>query len=170
MTYDAKAGDLRRQSEAAAGLVAAMRADQHDDETVQDTVEGETGLLEAIGAAISEIDECEMMALGLASKEGQIKARAERYKRRIDTLRGLIEQAMLVADMPSIKLPMASLSVKSVPPKPIIIDEAVIPAKFWKQPDPVLDKKALNDAVKAGEEVPGATLSNGGTSLQIRRT
>ena len=147
-----------------------MRADHHDDETVQDTVEGATDLLEAIGAAIAEIDECEMMAVGLATKEGEFRARKARCERRIETLRGLIEQAMLVADMLSIKLTTATLTVKNVPPKPLVTDEAVVPARFWKQPDPILDKKALNEAIKAGEDIPGATLTNGGTSLQIRRT
>lgn len=169
MTYDPRAGDLRRQSEAAMGLVAALRADDHDDETVQDMVEGETSLLEAIGRAIAEMDECDVQVAGIKAKEAEFSERRLRATRRIETLRGLIEQAMLVADIRTIKLPTATLTVKDVPPKPIVVDEAAIPARFWKTPDPVLDKTALNAAIKDGEEVAGVTFSNGGTSLQIRR-
>ena len=46
--------------------------------------------------------------------------------------------------------------------------EALIPAKFWKPQDPKLDRAAVAEALKAGETVPGASLSNGGLSLSIR--
>jgi hypothetical protein len=46
-----------------------------------------------------------------------------------------------------------------------------VPAGFWRRGDPKLDKKALLDALKAlpkGEHIPGAELSNGGATIQIR--
>lgn len=169
MTYDAQADNLRRQSEAARCLVDALRDEGHDDETVTDTVEGETTLYEAIEIAIAEIDECEIMGLGLASKIGDFSARKVRAEKRVDRLRGLIEQAMVIADMRSLKLNVATLTVKDVPPKALVSDEAAIPAEFWKQPDPVIDKTAINAAIKAGRTIPGVSMSNGTTSFQIRR-
>jgi Siphovirus Gp157 len=50
----------------------------------------------------------------------------------------------------------------------LILDEAILPAKFWKAQDPKLDKKAVLDALKAKEDVPGASLSNGGETISIR--
>ena len=67
-----------------------------------------------------------------------------------------------------LELPTATLSIKAVPAKAEITDEALLPSKFFKAQDPKLDKKAVLDALKAKEDVPGAVLSNGGETLSIR--
>ena len=84
-------------------------------------------------------------------------------------IRALIEQAMLIAELPTAKRPTATVTVKRTPPKPIIADESLIPSRFYKTPAPVLDKTAINNAVADGESVPGVTMDNGGISLQVRR-
>jgi hypothetical protein len=169
MGRDIVADDLLRQSEAARALVMSL-ADRGDDELTNDMVEGETSILEAIDRALVDIDENEAMAFGLASKIAEFSARKSRCESRVERVRTLIEQALVTANIPSLKTVTATLSVKSVPPKPIVTDEAEIPAAFWKSPDPVLDKKAINDAVKAGQSIPGVSMTNGSTSLQIRRS
>lgn len=165
---DITADQLRREAEAARGLLDSLR-DDDDAQLRHDMVEGETGLLEAIDAALSEIDECDVTVDGCAAKLAQIEARKKRAENRRERVRALIEQAMLIASVPSIKLPTATLTVKEVKPRPLVTDEAAIPAEFWRQPDPVLDRKAISEAAKEGRDIPGVTLSNGGTSLQIRR-
>jgi hypothetical protein len=167
MKRDATADELRRQAEAARGLLDGLATD--DDDLRHDMTEGETGLFEAIDAALSELDECDVTAEGCSAKIAQMEARKKRAEARRERVRALIEQAMLIADLPTVKRPTATLTVKDVRPKPIISDEALIPATFWRQPDPELDKKAINDAAKSGKKIPGVTMSNGGTSLQIRR-
>lgn len=167
MSRDDRARDLSREAEAARDLLAAIQAD--DDALAHDMIEGETGLFEAIDRALADIDECDVIAAGCKEKEAQFAARRKRAEDRQERLRGLIEQAMLVCDLRTAKRPSATLTVRDVPPKPIIAEESAIPARFWRQPDPVLDKKAINEAAKAGEDIPGVTLSNGSTSLTIRR-
>ena len=49
-----------------------------------------------------------------------------------------------------------------------VIDEAAIPARFWVASDPKLDKRALGDALKAGDAVEGAALVTPAPSLTIR--
>lgn len=164
---DDRAFELQREAEAARNLLAQINADG-DEDLAHDMIEGETSLLEAIDRAIDEIDECDVTIAGCKEKEAQLAERRKRAEARQERLRGLIEQAMLICDLRTAKRPTATLTVRDVPPKPIIADEALIPARFWKQPEPVLDKKALNEAAKT-EEIPGVTLSNGGTSLTIRR-
>jgi hypothetical protein len=159
--------DIRREADAARGLLSGLG--EMDDETRHDTVEGETSLFEAIDAALDHIDECEAIRAGCDAQAAMYRDRADKAKARQERVRGLIEQAMLIAGVPSVKRPRATLTVRDVKPKPIIADEASIPTRFWKSPDPVLDKKAINEAVATGEEVPGVTMDNGGTSLQIRR-
>ena len=55
-----------------------------------------------------------------------------------------------------------------MPPKAEIVDESMIPSKFWKPSDPKLDRKAVLEALKAKEDVPSATLSNGSETLMVR--
>jgi len=59
--------------------------------------------------------------------------------------------------------------MKAVPQKLIVTDESQIPTRFFKPQPPKLDRKELLDALKIGETVPGADMSNGGTTIQIRR-
>jgi hypothetical protein len=165
---DKVANDVVREAMAARGLLDGF-ADL-DEETRHDTTEGETGLFEAIDRALDEIDECAAIVAGCAAQIEMYQARQAKFKARAERIRGLIEQALLVADLPSARLPRATLTVKAVAPKAVVQDEAVIPSRFWKSPAPILDKAAINSAVKDGETIPGVGMDNGGASLQIRRT
>lgn len=167
MTRDIQADKLRREAEAARSLVAEL---QSDDETLlHDMVEGETMLFEAIDAAIDEMDECDIRAAGCKEKIKQLTERQKRAEARQERLRTLIEQAMLVADQKTIKRPLATLTVRDVAPRPMITEEAQIPSEYWRSPDPVVDKKKINEAIADGKTIPGVTMTNGSTSLTIRR-
>jgi hypothetical protein len=166
---DPIADKLRREADAAKALISAIRADYDDADLVHDATEGETSLMEAIDAALAEIDECEVIVAGCKAQSEVLMGRAHKFSQRKDRVRALIEQAMLIADLPTAKRPTATVTVKRTPPKPIIADESIIPARFFKSPPPVLDKVSINAAVKDGETIPGVTFDNGGVSLQIRR-
>ena len=164
MGYDAKADDLARQSAAAKSLIEELQLE--DSEFCHDVIEGETDLLEAIDAAIAEIDDCAIISTGCKAMIDTIGARQKKAEDRGKRLRGLIEQAMVIAGIDTAKRPTATVTVRKTKPKPIVTDEDLIPAEYWRQPDPVLDRKKLN---AADGDIPGVTMSNGGTSLTIRR-
>ncbi len=166
---DPTADRLRRAADAARDLIAAIRADYDDEKLVHDMAEGETSIMEAIDAALSEIDDCEAIVAGCKAQADILLSRASKFDARKDRIRALIEQAMLIADLPSAKRPTATVTVKRTPPKPVIFDESLIPAIYFKAPPPVLDRAAVNAAAKDGASIPGVTMSNGGISLQIRR-
>src|SRR5690606_31317843 len=54
-----------------------------------------------------------------------------------------------VANWDSKKLDIATITRGKSKKKVEIEDESKIPTRFWKQPDPVLSKSALNDEMKA---------------------
>ena len=91
---------LRQEIEAARVIVAGIREmiPQEDLALLADTLEGETDLLEAIDLALSEIDETEALVTGLKEKETQFSTRRRNMEARVRNLRGLIEQAMAVAE------------------------------------------------------------------------
>ena len=168
MSGDPVADALRRQAEAAKALIASLHDD--DPDLVHDMAEGSTGIMEAIDMAIAEMDECDAITAGCKAQVAVYEERASKFAARKQRVRALIEQAMLIADLPTAKRPTATVTVKRTPPKPIIADESLIPSRFYKQPPPVLDKTAINEAVKDGEAIPGVAMDNGGISLQVRRT
>jgi hypothetical protein len=164
---DPVADRLRREADAAKGLIASLHDD--DPDLVHDMAEGSTGIMEAIDAALAEMDECEAIIAGCKAQCEVYEARAGKFSARKAKIRSLIEQAMVVAELPTAKRPTATVTVKRTPPKPIISDESLVPSRFYKSPPPVLDKAAINAAIAAGEIIPGVTKDNGGISLQIRR-
>lgn len=166
---DPVADKLAREASAAKGLIADLRGDGFDEDTQHDMAEGETSIMEAIDAAIAEMDECAAIVAGCKAQAEVYNSRASKFSARADRIRGLIEQAMVIADLATVKRPTATISVKKTPPKPMVTDESLIPSQFFKPQPPKLDKAAINDAIKAGETVAGVQLDNGGISLQIRR-
>jgi len=158
---------MSRQAVAAAELVRALNDD--DPDLIHDTVEGETDFFEAVQRALDEIAECEIVQSGCADMKQRLSDRETRAKNRADKLRGLIDQAFQLAEVTSHKFPTATITTKRVPPKLIVTDEAAIPARFYAPQPPKLDKKALADALKSGGPIEGAEMSNGGTTIQIRR-
>lgn len=164
---DPIADKLRREADAARDLRVALQSD--DDELLHDMAEGETSIMEAIDAAIAEMDECAAIVAGCKAQMDVYRARAAKFEAREQRIRGLIEQALTIADIATVKRPTATVTVKKTPPKPFIADESMIPSRFFKTPAPVIDKKAINQAVADGENIPGVQMDNGGISLQIRR-
>jgi hypothetical protein len=142
---------------------------EHDDpKLILDMIEGETDLAEACLVVLEETMEDETLLAGVVATIKLLQERKSRLERSIETRRGIILMAMEKAGLQTIKGALATLAVRETPPKTVISDEALIPARFWKPSDPKLDRAALAEALKAKEEVPGASLSNGGVSLNIR--
>ncbi|MBY5465245.1 siphovirus Gp157 family protein [Rhizobium leguminosarum] len=165
--------NLARQAEAAKRLMSNLRSQGVDDdqELVSDTIEGETSLIEAIEAALAEIDECDIHVAGLKAKEAEFAARRRRLEERAERIKATIEQAMIATDQESFRLPTATLTLAKRAASLIVTNEADIPTRFWieqERPAPKLDKKALRAALDK-EPIPGATLDNGSRSLSVRR-
>lgn len=162
--------DIRRETEAAKTLLANIKDIISDDpEALHDAIEGETGLIEAIGEAVTRIIEIKAIDEALGERATEISARRSRLDAQAERLRTAIVVAMGDVDLKKIELPEATISRKSVPPKAIVTDEAALPSRFLVEKVSVTtDKKALLEALKAGETISGATLSNASETLSIR--
>ena len=179
----------QREAIAAKALIETLRSTlgEEDQGLLADMVEGETELMEAIDRILAEQVEERIKIEGIQAVADAMKERQDRAKKRIDTLRTAIEQAMDIAGLSKIARPLATMSLAARAPKLVVETEAEIPALYWKTGDPYLDKKGLTDALKAraaaealpdGPEreaalteapaIPGACLSNGAPSLTLR--
>jgi len=166
--------NMQIQTQAARKLLEGLK--EHgldgDAELIADSIEGETNLLEAIEAALAEIDEREILVIGLKEKIKSFGAREKQQGDAIERIRAMIEQVMMATDQSSLKLTTATISLTRRAAGLVITNEADIPARFWieqERPAPKLDRKAIAEALKANEAIPGAELDNGSVSLSVRR-
>lgn len=161
--------DLHEEAQAAKALLGSLSHLISDDEqAASDAVEGETNLHEAIARAVSRLAELEKMSEALLHMKADIVDRETRFKTQHERIRTAIGMAMEAAGMKKLELPLATVSLKAVPPKVEVTDEASIPSIFFKQAEPTLDKRAILAALKDKREVPGAMLSNGSLTISVR--
>lgn len=170
-TTDRASGhQLKREMEAAEIVKAQVAALAGDDpEFMRDAIEGETDLLETIEAVCATLLEDQAMCEAIDAQVRRLQDRKDRIGNRIELKRSLIASAMDVAERSKIETAVATLSLKPVPPKVEVVQEADIPAEFWKAQPPKLDRKALLEALKGSKPIPGARLSNGSTTVSIRQ-
>jgi hypothetical protein len=142
--------------------------DANDPALLLDMIEGETNLAEACALVLEQTHEDEILIEGLDAKIKELQTRKGRMEKSIESRRGIILMAMDKAGLQTIRSPLGTMTARPTPPKVTIMDEVRIPSKFWKPSDPKLDRAAVAEALKAGEAVPGATLSNGGLTLSVR--
>lgn len=148
--------------------VALMLADDDDEQLKLDTLEGQTDLYELTGFLLGRIEEDEGVILALKEQIGDRQHRKAAAERRIEKRREAVKALMECASIDKLPLPEATLSVRDVPPKAIVVDEAAVPdefCKFTRKPD----LTAIKAGLEAGTVIPGVSRDNGGTSLTIRR-
>ncbi|MGV8998274.1 MAG: siphovirus Gp157 family protein [Parvibaculaceae bacterium] len=139
-----------------------------DDETLQDTLEGLTTLNEDLAAVLRSRVEDEILITGLKVRLEDMRARLQRLQERSDKKRELVADVMTRAGMQRLTLPDLTVSTRKTPAPIEIVDEVAIPATYWRQQPPTLDRMALGNALKAGAFVAGARLGMPGSSITIR--
>jgi hypothetical protein len=160
---------LHTATQAADVLKAQLREIAGDDEQLlADTIEGEIDLRGLICMAAEQNVTDAASVNGIADLVDKLRDRKDRIEKRIAMRRVAILTAMQSGEIRTLDTPAGTISRKAVPPSVLILEEAEIPAEFFKPQDPKLDKKAVADALKAGKPVPGAAMSNGGETIQIR--
>lgn len=166
---EAAAFRIQREAEAAGALRDSLAQLVENDETLAlDMIEGETSLVECIDALLEANTQDAVIVAGVERVASDLSARKIRVEGRIQMRRALIEQAMLTAEIKKLERPAATLSLANRPASLIVADESAIPSRFWIAADPKLDRKALSAALKEGEAVTGAALSNAAPSLTVR--
>lgn len=139
-----------------------------DPELMMILAEGETGLLELLDAMLMADLHDDALISGLKTQKDTLAVRLHRLQERRESRRTILEQALLLLQRKSLERPIATLTLANRPPALIIDEEAQIPARFFDL-KPVLNKRLAKEALEAGEDVPGARLSNGCVTLTVRR-
>lgn len=102
------------------------------------------------------------------AEEKRLADRRRTAENRIKWLKNYIQENMENCGIDKIKTPTFTLSIQNNPPRVEVADITKLPKKYVLETISYApDKKALADAIKAGESVDGAHLTQG-RSLRIR--
>ena len=161
--------ELTRQAQAARDLLAAYKDIIGEDEAfAMDVVEGQTSLVEVVNSFIAQELEDEAHIAAITILVATYAARKARLQTRVKRGRKALAKAFQTAVITgAMRCALGTVGLNDTPWQATVTDEALIPAEFWKQPDPVLDRIALRAALKQGP-VAGAEKSNGGVAISIR--
>jgi len=115
----------------------------------------------------SQLDDAVMMQ-ALRERIGDMQERYARLEWRSERKRAIVASLMERADIKKLTEPDFTAYLRTRPPSLIVIDETKIPGEYWKPQPAKLDRQGLHAALGAGRPVPGASLSNGGSTLTVR--
>ena len=149
-------------------LLAILTPEEREDEaTLLGAIEGETDALEVLRRVVLAAEEAGTVADAL---KPTIQARQERKRRaelREERYRMVAGAMMAALGITKHVDPEFTITTRPGKPKLIVTDEDAIPLRFCVPTYKVKDA-AVRAALEAGEDVPGATLSNGTDIVTIR--
>lgn len=141
------------------------------DEVVADTLESLQFPIEQKAANVAMfVRNLEATAEAIKAAEGEMAKRRKALESRAANVREYLKVNMLRTGITKIECPLFKISVRDNPASVRVIDESVIPSQFMRQPDPPPpspDKKAIGEALKSGDDVPGCVLERG-NRLEIK--
>ena len=139
-----------------------------DEQTLADTIEGLTDLNQMIAAIVRSALTYEALAEGLKSHIARLQDRHQRLLHRADACRQIARDAMVEADLKTLRVPDFTLSVRVGNPGLVFTDERTVPSEYWRPQAPRLDRVGLLNDLKRGIAVEGAALSNPAPVLSVR--
>lgn len=141
-----------------------------EDETLRaDMIDGETDAAKILSRVVNRMQEADAMALAIVQRKNALDARHARYERESDAMRALAFRIMNAANVRKMPLPEATLSISTRAPALMISDATQLPAEFTvTKTETRPDREKIKEALKAGQEVPGAYLTNGSETLSVR--
>jgi len=136
-----------------------------DAQTIADTLEGLSGDLETKAQNVAFfVRNLEATAAAIKQAEADMAARRKAMENRADGLKRYIFESMTVAGIEKIECPHFRLAIKNNPAAVDVFEPGLVPASFMRTPEPpppAPDKTAIKEALKAGQDVPGARLTSG---------
>ena len=126
-----------------------------DEQAFLDTLEGVEGALEDKADNYAKI--MRMLdgdALAIREEEHRLEARRKAIENNIKRMKQSLQYAMEATGKTKFKTQLFSFNVQNNPAS-VVVDEQYIeniPERFLKYKDPEIDRKAIKDAIKAGDE------------------
>lgn len=150
-----------------ARLLLAFPDLSDDLEDLELSLASETDLESLMNKLILDEREAATNSSAVAIWVRELQGRMQRFDMKQTACKKLMFELMDVAGVKKLPLPMATVSIVNGRDKVVITDEQAIPPIYIKTThEPI--KTMIADALKNGQAVPGALLSNGEPHLTIR--
>lgn len=146
-------------------MVEALMSTQEDAAAIADTIEAESYPLEVKAQNVAyAIRNMEATAEAIKGAEKQMAERRKALENRAEHIREYLKTCMQVAGVEKISCPHFALSIRKNPHAVEVFEPSLVPQQFMTQPvtpPPQIDKTAIKEALKAGNEVAGCILVQG---------
>lgn len=131
-----------------------------DEQTIADTLEGYSAEFDdKVISIASFIRNLESTAEAIKKAEEAQAERRKSLEKKADFLRSYLISNMKAIGKDKIECPLFKVSVRNNAPSVCIAEGSIIPAEFIKtKTELVTDKKALKEALEAGQELLGINL------------
>lgn len=138
-------------------------------EVINDTLEALGGELEDKAVNVTKfLRNMEAVADAIKEAEESMAKRRKALENRVKWMKDYLKNNMEYSGISKIECPFFKLSIQKNPTAVNIFDEAAIPEQFKEQVISCkINKTAIKEAIKSGEAVKGAELTNG-TRLVIK--
>lgn len=165
-----------RITQALAAIQSGLRQMAEEDGEISTDVAADfpdeaAALEDGVRGIIRDIQATAALAEAAKAQERNLTARRTRFEAREQRLRGVLMAVMDTMEWPKREWPEATVTLRKGAPGLVITDEAVLPDAFVAVKTvrtPM--RKEIAAALKDGQEVAGAVLTNGMPQLSIRGT
>lgn len=142
-----------------------------DEQAFLDTLEGIEGELEDKADNYAKvIRSLEADAAACDAEAKRLRAKKQTIENNVKRMKSALQYAMQTTGKVKFKTPLFSFGIRKNPAS-VIIDAVNVrdfPDEYIIESEPILDKKALKDALKAGEDLTGLCHLEQSESLSIR--
>ena len=142
-----------------------------DEQAFLDTLEGIEGALEDKADNSAKcMRMLEADAKGIKAEEERLAKRRKTIEGNVSRMKSALQYAMEATGKTKFKTQLFSFGIRKNPPS-VVIDAVNVrdfPDEYIIESEPILDKKALKDALKAGEDLSGLCHLEQSESLSIR--
>lgn len=140
-----------------------------EDETLLGTLEGESNIDNMIASVVRSLDEDEDFAEWLGERIAKLDLRRQRLKMRAQKKRQLVAQVMADIGIKTIRADDLTVTQGYTHPSVVVVAEQDIPNEYFRTKTITeINKAAIKDGLKAGDSIPGATLSNPQPMITVR--
>ena len=142
-----------------------------DEQALKDTMEGIEGEIEIKAEGYAKVIrtlEGDMAACDAESK--RLKTKKITIENNIKRMKATLQMAMEATGKRKFKTPLFSFNIQKNTPS-VVMDEAYIeniPERFLVRKDPEINRKAIKDAINAGEDLEGLAHLEQTESLRIK--
>lgn len=159
--------DVKQLEREMASLLESYPELADDEELRADVLEGETDLENIASRIVRRRNLARANVTGIKDVIVDLRERQDRFQRQEDAMKAMLKRVLSLAGTDKLTLPEATISITKPRESVEVIDADALPQGFFatiRQPD----KKAIGEALKAGETVPGAALTFGEAGVTVR--